>query len=51
MNYQPPVRKESIMDIIIPLILNVPVTLGLIILTLALFNKVYTVLDQIEIDR
>ena len=51
MNYQPPVRKESIMDIIIPLILNVPVTLGLIILTLALFNNVYTVLDQIEIDR
>ena len=51
MNYQPPVRKESIMDVILPHILNVPVTLGLIILTLALFNKVYTILDQIEIDR
>ena len=51
MNYQPPVRKESIMDIIIPLILNVPVTLGLIILILSFFNKIYTILDQIEIDR
>lgn len=39
------------MDVIIPLILNVPVTLGLIILILALFNKIYTILDQIEIDR
>ena len=51
MNYQHPVRKESNMDIIISLILNVPVTLGLIVLVLAFFNKVYTILDQIEIDR
>ena len=51
MNYQPPVRKESIMVTVLSIILNVPVTLGIIFLVLSVFNKIYTVLDQIEIDR
>lgn len=34
------------MDIVIPLILNVPVTLFLIVVVLSIFNKIYTVLDR-----
>ena len=36
------------MDIIytLSIILNVPITIGLIILTLGLFNKIYTLLDR-----
>lgn len=36
---------------VLSIILNVPVTLGFIVLVLSVFNKIYTVLDQIEIDR
>ena len=46
MNYQPSVRKESIMDIFLSIIFNVPVTLFLIVLVLSIFNKVYTILDR-----